>query len=182
MNEPSVDLIQKPCRKCGRMFFPTLYHFVNYSWVCPSCKAKIPYFKSERHKELARQRERKYRQDPETRQKEKARRKVRHEIKMGRMARGPCALCGDPQTQAHHSDYTKPLEVTWLCHEHHRRSHVQDWVGRRKTHIEKKHRKRKTIPMRTFYVHLDGSGTVSKRKPTNTPYRTARAHSIYDLR
>ncbi len=27
----------------------------------------------------------------------------------------PCEQCGDPKGQRHHDDYSKPLEVRWLC-------------------------------------------------------------------
>lgn len=27
----------------------------------------------------------------------------------------PCLHCGDPNTEAHHEDYSKPLDVWWLC-------------------------------------------------------------------
>ncbi len=27
----------------------------------------------------------------------------------------PCEMCGDPNTQIHHDDYDKPLEIRWLC-------------------------------------------------------------------
>lgn len=31
----------------------------------------------------------------------------------------PCAVCGSPNSVAHHEDYSKPLEVVWLCQKHH---------------------------------------------------------------
>lgn len=31
----------------------------------------------------------------------------------------PCLFCNDPNTQAHHHDYSKPRDVTWLCTKHH---------------------------------------------------------------
>lgn len=34
-----------------------------------------------------------------------------------------CQFCGDRYTEMHHQDYTKPLEVTWLCHKCHMRFH-----------------------------------------------------------
>lgn len=55
----------------------------------------------------------------------KARRKVRHEIEMGRMIRQPCEVCGEIKVHAHHDDYDKPLEVRWLCPFHHREHHAK---------------------------------------------------------
>lgn len=33
-----------------------------------------------------------------------------------------CKVCGSP-AQMHHPDYSKPLEVVWLCVKHHRELH-----------------------------------------------------------
>lgn len=31
----------------------------------------------------------------------------------------PCIKCGKKKVEAHHEDYSKPLEVLWLCKKHH---------------------------------------------------------------
>ena len=36
-----------------------------------------------------------------------------------RIKKTPCEICGDPNSEAHHEDYSKPLEVRWLCKPHH---------------------------------------------------------------
>jgi len=36
-------------------------------------------------------------------------------LRGGKVIRMPCQVCGDAKTHAHHDDYTKPLEVRWLC-------------------------------------------------------------------
>lgn len=43
----------------------------------------------------------------------------------GKLIQEPCAKCGDPKSQMHHHDYTKPLEVEWLC----RRCHMAEHQG-----------------------------------------------------
>lgn len=40
----------------------------------------------------------------------------------GRLKRGVCA-CGETRVQAHHHDYSKPLEVVWLCSVCHGKEH-----------------------------------------------------------
>ena len=50
----------------------------------------------------------------------KARNAVSNALRDGRLIRKPCEVCGNPHVQAHHSDYSKPLDVRWLCFEHHR--------------------------------------------------------------
>ncbi len=54
------------------------------------------------------------------REKHNARAKVEQAIKKGKLVRQPCEVCGDPESEAHHDDYSKPLEVRWFCGEHHR--------------------------------------------------------------
>lgn len=48
-------------------------------------------------------------------QKAKAHAMVWHRIRTGELVPQPCERCGESKTHAHHEDYTKPLEVTWLC-------------------------------------------------------------------
>jgi hypothetical protein len=49
--------------------------------------------------------------------------KVRTAIKSGRLVRLPCFVCGD-NAEAHHPDYSRPLDVVWLCSPHHRQAHA----------------------------------------------------------
>ena len=50
-----------------------------------------------------------------------ARRAVNNAVRDGRLTRHPCAVCGATErVQAHHADYSKPLDVEWLCFKHHR--------------------------------------------------------------
>lgn len=40
------------------------------------------------------------------------------------LAPQPCEVCGSVErVHAHHKDYSKPLEVTWLCPFHHKQAH-----------------------------------------------------------
>jgi hypothetical protein len=44
-------------------------------------------------------------------------------INQGMLIRKPCEVCGLEKVDAHHDDYTKPLEVRWLCRKHHLEHH-----------------------------------------------------------
>ena len=44
---------------------------------------------------------------------------------MGVLIKKPCEKCGDPKAQGHHDDYSKPLDVRWLCAFHHREHHAK---------------------------------------------------------
>ena len=50
----------------------------------------------------------------------------KYAIKHEKLLRGPCHVCGATEgIDGHHTDYTKPLEVLWLCKVHHREMHKQ---------------------------------------------------------
>lgn len=53
----------------------------------------------------------------------KARNIARRAAYMGKLKRQPCLECGAVKTEAHHPDYTKPLDVVWLCKKHHQEIH-----------------------------------------------------------
>jgi hypothetical protein len=79
--------------------------------------------KTERGKKLkADKRKRMKKKHP---QKHMARKIVYNAIKSGKLTRQPCEVCGNPKVEAHHDDYSKPLDVRWLCHKHHREVHGQ---------------------------------------------------------
>ena len=47
-------------------------------------------------------------------------------IRDRRLHRGPCEVCGTTaKVHGHHDDYSKPLDVRWLCEEHHLELHEQ---------------------------------------------------------
>jgi hypothetical protein len=42
----------------------------------------------------------------------------------GKPKPAPCAICGSRKhVEAHHPDYAEPLNVEWLCRNHHRQHH-----------------------------------------------------------
>lgn len=48
---------------------------------------------------------------------------VSNAVRDGRLLRVPCEVCGAVNSEAHHEDYSKPLEVVWLCKLHHEIAH-----------------------------------------------------------
>lgn len=52
----------------------------------------------------------------------KARAMVNSAIRNGKMKRGSCEVCGE-WAEAHHFDYSKPLDVRWFCPKHHDQLH-----------------------------------------------------------
>jgi hypothetical protein len=45
--------------------------------------------------------------------------------KNGDLVPQPCEVCGSERVDAHHDDYSKPLEVRWLCKKHHGELHAE---------------------------------------------------------
>lgn len=52
-----------------------------------------------------------------------ARLEFRKAVMRGDIIRQPCEKCGKEKTEGHHSDYSKPLDVIWLCKKHHTEIH-----------------------------------------------------------
>ncbi len=56
-------------------------------------------------------------------EKYKAHTAVGNAIRDGKLKKLSCNVCGNNKVHAHHNDYSKPLEVIWLCSLHHARKH-----------------------------------------------------------
>jgi len=44
-------------------------------------------------------------------------------IETGKIERQPCSVCGCKKSEGHHADYSRPLDVKWLCRVHHMEEH-----------------------------------------------------------
>lgn len=81
------------------------------------------YRKTEHGKKVMRKAHAKYKvNNPE---KVKVHKFVGNAIRDGHLTPKPCEVCGcdDRKIEAHHANYKKPLEVIWLCEEHHKILH-----------------------------------------------------------
>ena len=48
---------------------------------------------------------------------------VNNAVRSGILLRQPCFICGSQDVQGHHPDYSRPLDVVWLCVPHHAELH-----------------------------------------------------------
>lgn len=55
----------------------------------------------------------------------RAYRQINKLIHEGFIERMPCEICGELNGNGHHTDYTQPLVVVWLCPKHHANAHRQ---------------------------------------------------------
>lgn len=130
----------KRCNTCKKYKFLTEFHKQKASkdGLHPQCKAchRERYARTrERHLQKCREymdtekgkaaRARRSYKAQLTPAKENCRRVTRAAIKSGELVRQPCEFCDKPAhlSEAHHEDYTKPLEVRWVC----RQCHVREF-------------------------------------------------------
>jgi len=52
-------------------------------------------------------------------EKHRARQIAYNARRRGDLIAKPCEECGEEKVHAHHCDYSKPMEVMWLCNDHH---------------------------------------------------------------
>ncbi len=105
--------ICKPCRKLT-------YRQIVYRNLETHREKNRRYYKAHRKEILSRRKER----YEENKHKGSAHKKVAWALLSGKLKRGTCEKCKSGDVEAHHFDYTKPLEVTWLCKRHHARTHA----------------------------------------------------------
>lgn len=86
------------CRMKGRRFFESGGRWERFPETLKKYRAKYP-------------------------EKTKAHNAVSNAIREGKMKSEPC-FCG-AKAHAHHDDYSKPLDVIWLCPKHHSEHHVK---------------------------------------------------------
>jgi hypothetical protein len=64
-----------------------------------------------------------YRNDPEISLKQKARTKAKKALLKGLIFKHNCS-CGSAESEMHHPDYNKPLDVVWFCKPCHDDFHI----------------------------------------------------------
>jgi hypothetical protein len=58
-------------------------------------------------------------------QKNYARIALNNAVRDGKVIKQPCEICGSTDSEGHHDDYMRPLNVRWLCPKHHAERHVE---------------------------------------------------------
>jgi len=124
----------KKCKNCDR-------ESLNYSSMCREHhNERIRNYRASNSEKLRAYDRKRYADNPESKletnrkwvrdnpEKIKARNAVNHAIEYGKLVREPC-FCGNKKSEAHHEDYSKPLDVVWLCRKHHKRRHVEILKG-----------------------------------------------------
>lgn len=79
-------------------------------------------FGTGRRQQSLSRRQRRYRESNPI--KNAARAAVNRNVRSGALVKKPCEVCGATDVDGHHDDYSKPLEVRWLCRKHHLELHA----------------------------------------------------------
>ncbi len=105
------------CKDCRRKFFNKNYQKIKEKHNLNRKK----YLKT--HPEIKSKMKRTWmNKNPE---KERAYNILLYAIKVGKIIRQSCSVCGNRNSHGHHKNYSKPLDVIWLCLKHHRELHNQ---------------------------------------------------------
>ena len=93
------------------------------SWYCLPCKRRVSREWRKKNPQSGRRHQRDWRN--RNRHKYNAQRMVRKRVRSGKIVRpNSCQVCGIlGKPQAHHDNYSKPLEVMWLCAQCHNDRH-----------------------------------------------------------
>jgi len=117
----SKDGMTAACKKCLSEYDKSR------AMLAHRVKAREEYRKTDAFKKSRYKTTKKYRaKNPN---KTKAHRKVQYEVSIGSLSSKPCEICGTPKTVAHHDDYSKPLDIRWLCAKHHKQWHAENGEG-----------------------------------------------------
>lgn len=108
MRDRSLNGRKQECSKCGKIKEESRSRYA----YCKSCHAEFMRKTRPIHSML----------EPEAKKKANARSYANVYYRRGLLLRQPCLNCGDLNSQKHHEDYDKPLDVTWLC----RRCHLAE--------------------------------------------------------
>jgi hypothetical protein len=136
----------KPCRKCGDTkplseFYRHAQMSDGHVHTCKPCMCAMVRAAREQKLDAYRAYDRQRHRTPKRRQyarmktdehrrahpeKTRARRMVRYRVARGMIVPQPCEVGGAcfGIVQAHHEDYSRPLDVRWLCARHHADVHV----------------------------------------------------------
>lgn len=116
------DGLQSECKECHNSYMTEYRKNTKYK----ECQRR--WIKSDKYKE--------YRKKDID--KSSARYALSNSVLSGKVKKEPCKVCGDVNSQAHHPDYNKPLDVIWLCHKHHVELHKK---LKKEKHMEIKNEK-----------------------------------------
>ncbi len=108
-NGRNIPLVKSTCCVCGRLHDDRLENRTNKTFCSYECRYRMSL--------------RKKKQTASPAKIKQCHNIVYQAIKSGRLLRKPCEVCGKEESDSHHDDYDKPLDVRWLCRSCHMTFH-----------------------------------------------------------
>lgn len=99
------------CKKCDRLRSQK-YRDSNRNIVRTNVRKWIKKNKEKRNAYQVKYRKR-------NREKINAHAALNRAVNSGKIKKQPCSACGNNKSEGHHKDYSKPLDVIWVCRKHH---------------------------------------------------------------
>ena len=110
------DGLQSHCRECNNKGVR------KHRTDNPELKAIADKKYYEKNKKEILKNQKAYASQPLVRAKHNVRGATYRAVQKGELTKSMCG-CGEPSVEAHHPDYTKPLEVVWMCVKCHHKLH-----------------------------------------------------------
>jgi hypothetical protein len=102
--------VKTTCSKCNG---PIEEELIGRQRYCRTCKNEHTRLTRKKHSELTELQK----------LKSNARSYLHVYVKRGKISKESCVICNNPESEAHHHDYNKPLDVIWFCRECHMEHH-----------------------------------------------------------
>jgi len=118
----------KKCRRCEILYTPRPWQIKKKDFLCTACyraNENMKYANRPRKRRNTPDNDRLYNQRPDRKTKARARLRAREAVKLGKIIKIACVVCGNEKSEMHHDDYSKPFDVIWLCRYHHKEHHKQ---------------------------------------------------------
>ena len=119
-----VNYGEPTCLRCAKIKRERIRKRTRENWIIKHRESDKKYQQKKRreNKKYKRDESKRYRlRFPE---KVKAHQILFYAVKKGKIKKSPCVDCGATyRIQGHHPDYSKPLEIIWVCSIHHKNYH-----------------------------------------------------------
>ena len=118
----------KPCSKCGLAKDESKFYRMSMTPDglrpdCKDCNKKLQHIYNTSEQGRKTDKARRIRDSVKVKARDALRSKINGSKKITRQS---CEICGVCPAEGHHPDYTKPLDVEWLCTEHHNELHRKE--------------------------------------------------------
>ena len=134
----NIRMIKHICPSCKQLVPVTAAMQRRKRYICAPCEVRRVVDSARRHPERKRRNTQSYLHSAKGKlmlSKKGRRRTLRYPEKLKAnytvqtallnksLRRKPCERCGEKKAEAHHDDYSQPLNVRWLCWKHHQEHH-----------------------------------------------------------